>query len=369
MLIACKNNPTAIEILELSSNTINSLNTVEYEMKHRIKYFSSQDTTEMIGKCLVERNSIDTVFGNHFKINLVNGYQYLYNNKDLLLLDKKNKRARIDSSKNKNTKIITGSYVQKLIFKPVFNGFNIQQYNPNSYEIKLISSDKKEWVIQLIFTDDSLFKNKIETLYINKKTNLPTRLISSIEFNKMIEYKDITINYLDLKRKPTSLSEFKIPADYELSYFNISKPKQPSTLKKGNRFPEFTFKNEKNEIINSVDLKGKLVVIDYWYKACLPCIKAMPFLEEINKKYGGEKLIVLGMNSKDKNRKEINNYLKQIKVSYPTLFTTEEFTDSCKVSAYPTIYLIDKKGELLASYIGYNQKYEQELELLIQKNI
>ena len=135
-------------------------------------------------------------------------------------------------------------------------------------------------------------------------------------------------------------------------------------LKPGDNAPDFTLKDSDGKTINLSDYQGKLVLLDFWYAACKPCIKASFHLEALQKKYANRGLVVLGMNTMDKADK-IRRHNKKHKVTYNSVLCPRSIKEIYKIRSYPSFYLIDQNGVIVFSTSGYYAGLEKDLELAI----
>lgn len=98
------------------------------------------------------------------------------------------------------------------------------------------------------------------------------------------------------------------------------------------------------------ELKGKVVLIDFWATWCRPCVAGIPKMIERQKKYG-DQLMVIGL-TPETNVSHVERFVKKRpELTYPIALddasvTTVSYYKPFGVSSYPHAYLIDKKGKL-----------------------
>jgi DNA-binding beta-propeller fold protein YncE len=109
------------------------------------------------------------------------------------------------------------------------------------------------------------------------------------------------------------------------------------------------------------DLKGKIVLLDFWTLCCINCIHVMPDLAKLEKKYPNE-LVVIGVHSpKFENEKETNSIRKAIlryQIEHPVINDADhKVWDRYEVDAWPTMVLIDPEGNIVG-YISGEGNFE-----------
>ena len=93
---------------------------------------------------------------------------------------------------------------------------------------------------------------------------------------------------------------------------------------------------------------------------------ALPGLQKLHEKYKDKGLNVIGIDPFDSIEKDdIANCLKKRGVTYTILLGGNDVANAYNVSGYPTIYLIDKKGKIIATTPGYSENMEDRLEEII----
>jgi len=100
------------------------------------------------------------------------------------------------------------------------------------------------------------------------------------------------------------------------------------------------------------DYQGKWVVLNYWAVWCSPCRKEMPELERLHR-YQNHHFVVLGVYADRGDREEINEFLQENGITYPTLMGYPMTMNAIEsVQHVPTTFLINPRGEVVAKEIG-----------------
>jgi len=129
----------------------------------------------------------------------------------------------------------------------------------------------------------------------------------------------------------------------------------------------FTLKSRSGKNIKLSELRGEVVMLNFWASWCGPCRKEMPLLEKIHKKYKRLGFTLLGVNVEE-NSSDAKNYLKDVNVTFPILFDrTQKTSKLYDVSAMPTTILIDRNGNKRFIHKGYKAGYENDYKKQIKK--
>ncbi len=117
------------------------------------------------------------------------------------------------------------------------------------------------------------------------------------------------------------------------------------------------------------NLKGKIIVMNFWFVECKPCVMEMPDLNELVKKYEGKDVVFLGFATNETSR--INSFLKEKEFSYNIIPNSSNVAKDYNVSGYPTHIVIDRnsKIEYLTSGLGPTtiSDIENTIEHLVEK--
>jgi thiol-disulfide isomerase/thioredoxin len=113
--------------------------------------------------------------------------------------------------------------------------------------------------------------------------------------------------------------------------------------KTGMAFNYSQFKDVNGNTFDSEYLKGKILVINFWFVGCGPCEIEMPELNKLVNQYKDNKEVVFISFSRSSESKT-RQFLNRKKFNYPTVAMDEALRNEFKISAYPTNYVIDKNG-------------------------
>ena len=130
--------------------------------------------------------------------------------------------------------------------------------------------------------------------------------------------------------------------------------------------PKYNTKSIKGEVINSDSLLGKVVVINFWFMACHPCMEELPLLNKVVDNYKDtSKVAFLGM-SRDDSTALIQKFIPNHQFKFQIIPKTSKIdTDYC-VMGFPKTFIVDKKGIVRKVYqFGISDSQVVEMIILI----
>ena len=123
--------------------------------------------------------------------------------------------------------------------------------------------------------------------------------------------------------------------------------------------PDFTLKSHNGENLRLSELRGEVVMINFWASWCGPCRQEMPLLEELYSEYQPLGFTILGVNVEEDSSKA-KAMLSEIPVSFPVLFDNRsQVSKLYDVVAMPSTILVDRDGNVRYLHHGYKPGYEQ----------
>lgn len=115
------------------------------------------------------------------------------------------------------------------------------------------------------------------------------------------------------------------------------------------------------------DYRGKVVLLDFWYRGCGWCMRAMPTVEQLAHDYDGRPVAFLGMNT-DPDKSDARSVVDVMHLTYPVLSTTMgAVPKDYGVSVYPTFVVIDQKGVVREIRVGYSKTLRTDLSKSIDR--
>jgi thiol-disulfide isomerase/thioredoxin len=119
-----------------------------------------------------------------------------------------------------------------------------------------------------------------------------------------------------------------------------------------------------NKKWNSNELKGKIIVINFWFTTCKPCIMEMPHL---NKLVADNKDSVIFLAPAPENETQVKKFLKKYSFEYNITPSSIDLIASMNIENFPTHLVVDKEGIVRQVFIGYADDIKEKLQLEINK--
>lgn len=130
--------------------------------------------------------------------------------------------------------------------------------------------------------------------------------------------------------------------------------------------PDFTLKSRSGENIKLSDLRGSVVMINFWASWCGPCRQEMPHLETLSKEYADYGFTLLGVNV-DEKQEAADKLLKQVPVTFPVLYdASSSVVELYDVDAMPSTILVDRDGNMRYLHRGYKPGYEDHYDAQVK---
>ena len=125
----------------------------------------------------------------------------------------------------------------------------------------------------------------------------------------------------------------------------------PESASVGSKAPDFELVNLKEQPVKLGELRGKIVVLNFWATWCEPCKIEMPFFEELHQS-GQANLEILGINF-DEPAPQVEQFVEEYDLHFPILLDPGgEVQRIYRVRGYPTTLIVDAEGVIRYHHIG-----------------
>jgi len=115
------------------------------------------------------------------------------------------------------------------------------------------------------------------------------------------------------------------------------------------------------------DLRGKVVLLNFWATWCPPCRKEMPDLETLYQRFAPQGLVILGIS--DEEAATVKPFIEQQKISYPVLLDPgRKVNEQFQIDGIPKTFIYDREGKIVAQSIDMRTQ-KQFLEMLAQAGL
>jgi thiol-disulfide isomerase/thioredoxin len=150
----------------------------------------------------------------------------------------------------------------------------------------------------------------------------------------------------------------------ENSISNVKLSIDKSQFRKAPEFTGITSYINTNQTKLS-DLKGRVILVDFWTYSCINCIRTLPHLVDWNQKYSNKGLVIVGVHSPEfefeKNINNVKQAVARFGIKYPVLLDNDHETWNAYQNSYwPRKYLVDSDGYIRYDHIGEGGYAETE---------
>jgi cytochrome c biogenesis protein CcmG/thiol:disulfide interchange protein DsbE len=128
--------------------------------------------------------------------------------------------------------------------------------------------------------------------------------------------------------------------------------------------PDFTLKDASGRDVQLADLRGKVVLLNFWATWCRPCTIEIPWFSEFQRTYKDSGLEVLGVSLDEEGWEVVRPFLQRAKVNYRVVVGGDDIARLYGgVESLPTTLILDRSGRIIATHTGLvdRERYESEI--------
>lgn len=136
---------------------------------------------------------------------------------------------------------------------------------------------------------------------------------------------------------------------------------------KNTKFPDFNLSTVDGKKVSNKDLEGKIVVFNFWFTTCGPCVTEMPELNKIAEKYKDNKSVMFIAPSFEENEM-IKKFLKRKSFDFKIVARSTELNKKLGILSYPVTIITDKMG-IIKEVIYSGENIFEKLDKFLYENI
>ena len=351
-----------------------------YVMQQKYKYLSHPDTSTTIFTCDFKMVSTDTLFGKYFS--LTNCYpgdtsRFLYTGKEMVVSFNDTTGTIISCDKWAN--VIEGWRHQLTFYTPLTE----QSVSPFPSEENLADSNyfyslsetvlngRPCYLVDILCPVDSNEYMGIRSLryeinlWIDKKDYRPLQYSKAVDIlqqkDTMYQYEECKLLSFSSEVNESKFALSSIPASVTLS--DYAPYNAPVPLAVGSQAPDWSLPSLDGDTVRLADLKGKVVLLDFFYKSCAPCCAALPKLQSLHEKYKDRGFVMIGIDPIDNPQKDkMSDFLSKRDITYTVLFSDRQLPQTYRVQGYPTLFFLDREGKIAKIHVGFSKDMEDAIE-------
>lgn len=274
------------------------------------------------------------------------------------------------------SKKLEKSNLRDMAYKPFLFNPERPAYNLSRFEKVRHTRQKDKMVVTVRDSFANPLKIKPEDPkfgYIEWRYSLPLHqptpelVYITTTIADLTQYSEVHLSPIQILSVKSTLSDYFpldsfLKAGYQIRAVE-SAGRPPLPIHIGDTIPNFDL-----PVIYSNDTLAKavpnyLILYDFWFKNCAACHLAIPFLNRIQDQFHDKGLQVFGVNGIDRNRQEIEVFIKDRGMTYPTLLdTNRSITKLLKINAFPTLVLIESVSRKVV-WVSYGHDASTETAL------
>jgi len=139
---------------------------------------------------------------------------------------------------------------------------------------------------------------------------------------------------------------------------------QRELLALGSVAPNWILYDVKDKKMSLAQMKGKVVLMDFFFIGCFGCMESLKPLNILHEKYRNRNVTMVSMTFRD-SKKSTAEFENKYNIKYPIYINAGDAVKSYNVETFPTFYFIDKEGKIANVIVGYDDHFEEKVTSII----
>jgi thiol-disulfide isomerase/thioredoxin len=368
----------SIQVLDQVNEAVGTLSHLHFKTTSISKYYTESDTNRKDCETWLLKTKKDKVLGMHIRA------------------IEQDEHGKLETfHKGITTWVInhnTDTIVKYNQSKGHWNGFNgntktdwttqtpltmgIRYEEGDSMSIKQLKNG--DWFVQRFSPDIAKYGivSVRRVWWVDDKTMLPYRSIKRWELGGRETYRELIMELLDTAQTVVESGLYQALPDYPTENYVKPDRSKYQPLAEGKAAPEMEgyFLKDSSHFDLKDHLNSPLILVDFWYQSCAPCIQAIPYLDSLEHEFADRGLLLLEVNSRDHKtpQAELIHFLKQRGGKPDNVVMTDPDTEKKLWSSHanPTFYLI-KDEKIVWTQQGFAphlmSKFREKIEEFLEE--
>ncbi|MGA2456674.1 MAG: TlpA disulfide reductase family protein [Terriglobales bacterium] len=182
-----------------------------------------------------------------------------------------------------------------------------------------------------------------------------------IELASLVRYEHVKVSPNDVSPNDNANADANADDQFQAAMARLERDDRKR------EHPEFTLKDLSGKTWSFAELRGKVVLVNFWATWCLPCRKEMPDLETLYQRLGSKGLVVLAIS--DEETAKVEPFIRERKLSFPVLLDPgRKVNEMFVMEGIPKSFVYDREGKLVAQSIDMRTQ-KQFLEMLAKAGL
>jgi peroxiredoxin len=357
-------------LVQKTIDKIQSYKNLSYQHVSRLKEFFTNDTLTQQSENFILKAADDKILGYLYRTETLNKADNsisteLYNGQNLIRINQIDSTYLIDEIK-------VNAIQNLLVDLNRIKGFVTKK--PSKMVIANDTIINAVACSHLIINtrDTTINKEHLYTrfhLFIDKVSDMPVCLIRnarSADIGNAVTNYYLKDSYFDYKFDIENIGSDLLTIPMGFHEQKQESESDIALLTPGSVAPNWVLDGVDGGKISLSQLKGKIILMDYFFVGCHFCMYSLKPLNSIYEKYKNKNVVIVSLTDRD-SKKLAKEFGKNYNVKYPIYVNGTDAVKSYHVTGFPTFYVIDKKGKIADGFVGYNEGFEEKATTIIDK--